>query len=308
MRMEVASSPVRAGIRPAVRGSRRRRRETRAMLFALPATTLIFVFTILAMGVSLYVSFHQWSVLSPREPFVGLANYTHALHSALFWLAMRNTAIYVLTLVPLVLVAALGLALLVQRAWAKSIFRTIYYLPSVTPGVVLSFVWLWLFEPQGLINKLLGVFHLPQPNWLMNPSTALLAIVLTSAWSALGYYMVIYIAGLADIPADLYEAARLDGAGAWAQLRFITLPLLNNTTIFVLVISSITAFQVFTQVYLMTQGGPGNATEVINYLIFVQAFQLFHMGYAAAISWLLFAAIFVIVLIQMRLFISRQFY
>ena len=195
-----------------------------------------------------------------------------------------------------VVITALPLALLCQRAERfQALFRTLYFLPSITPGVVLALVFYHLFGVWGQL--------------LDNAWTALPALAILGIWSGAGYNMVIFLAGLTEIPRHFYEAAEIDGANRWQQFRHVTIPLLRNTLVFVSVMTIIGSFQVFTSVYIMTQGGPERSTEVIAYTIFVNAFAIAgQMGYASALAWLLFAVVFVFVFIQMRVFQSRRIY
>jgi multiple sugar transport system permease protein len=304
--MQVAGAPAALTGRDAFR--RRVRRTYAGYFFVSPAALLIVVFSVVAIVVSFYISFFQWDILSEHHPFVGLANYRQALGGDnLFWIALGNTAYYVVFVVPGITVLGFGLALIANEAlFGRAIFRTIYFLPSITPMVVIALIWIWLYTPDGLLNTILGALGLPQPNWLSDPNTAMPAIIVMSIWQAVGYYTAIYMAGLADIPQDFYDAAKVDGANRLQEVRHITIPLLRNVTIFVTVTLAIAAFQMFTQVYVMTQGGPVNATETMQAIIYKNAFRYFKMGYASAISWLLFLVIFALVAIQMRIFRSRE--
>ena len=209
---------------------------------------------------------------------------------------MRHTAVYVVLSVAGTLITALPLALLCLRAhYGQALFRTLYFLPSITPGVVLALVFYHIFGNYGqLLDRSL---------------TALPALVLLGVWAGAGYNMVIFLAGLTEIPRFLYEAALVDGANRWQQFRHVTVPMLRNTLVFVTVMTVIGSFQVFTSVYIMTSGGPERSTEVIAYSIFINAFAVAgQMGYASALAWLLFAATFVFVFLQMRVFRSRRIY
>jgi multiple sugar transport system permease protein len=267
-------------------------------LYVAPALLIIAAFGLVSMVISFYISFHDYDAFAGASRFVGLANYRRALFEpdSYFWLAMRHTLFYVAMSVAGVLVTALPLALLCQRVRrGQALFRTLYFLPSITPGVVLSLVFFHLFGVWGQV--------------LDNAATALPALAFLGVWSGAGYNMVIFLAGLADIPQHLYDAARVDGAGRWHQFRHVTVPMLRNTLVFVTVMTIIGAFQVFTSVYIITSGGPERSTEVITYTIFINAFAVAgQMGYAAALAWLLFAVIFVFVFIQMRIFRSRNVY
>jgi multiple sugar transport system permease protein len=216
-------------------------------------------------------------------------------------MAVRNTAVYVL-FVPAGMALALALALLVNRRMpGVRLLRAVYFLPYITSFVAISLVWRWMFQPDvGLFNNLLGRIGVsPQP-WLSSPAAALPSLMLMSTWMYAGYMMVIFLAGLQSIPETLYESARMDGAGAWQRFRRITLPLLRPTLLFILVTMVIFMFQVFTAVYVMTEGGPLHATDVVVYHIYRTAWEYLRMGYASAMAWVLFALVFLVTLLQFR--------
>ena len=267
-------------------------------VYIAPAFLIAIVFSFVSMGMSLYASLHDYDVFVGASAYVGLDNYRRALFEpdSYFWLAMRHTLFYVFMSVAGVLLTALPLALICQRVRrGRTLVRTLYFLPSVTPGVVLALVFFHLF---GVWGRLLD-----------HPATALPALAILGVWSGVGYNMVLFLAGLNDIPPHLYDAAKVDGAGCWHQFWHVTIPMLRNTLVFVTVITIIHAFQVFISVYIMTQGGPERSTEVLTYSIFINAFAVAgQMGYASALSWLMFVVIFVFVFIQMRLFRSRNIY
>ncbi|NOZ27419.1 MAG: sugar ABC transporter permease [Chloroflexi bacterium] len=279
-------------------------------IFAGPATILIVLFSIISIVISLYLSFFNYDVISEVTPFVGFDNYREALYDdELFWISLKNTAIYVAGVVPGITVIGFLLALAGHKVThGRGVFRTVYFLPSITPMVVIALVWMWLYSPKGMINQILARIGIPGPNWLFDENLAMAAVIVMSIWQAVGYYTVIYLAGLADIPQDYYDAARVDGANWWQEIVYVTVPLLRNVTLFVTVTLAIAAFQMFTQVYVMTEGGPGTATMTMQFLIFRNGFQYFRMGYAAAISWLLFIVIFVLVMFQMRTTRSEQLF
>ena len=267
-------------------------------LYIAPAFAVTLVFSFVAMGISFWASLHHYDAFAGASEFAGFDNYRRALFAAdsYFWLSLKHTAIYSAMSVVGVLVTALPLALLCQKARRyQALFRTLYFLPSITPGVVLALVFYHLFGVWGQL--------------LDNAWTSLPALALLGVWSGAGYNMVIFLAGLTEIPRHFYEAAEIDGAGRWHQFRHVTVPLLRNTLVFVTVMTVINSFQVFTSVYIMTQGGPERSTEVIAYTIFINAFAVAgQMGYASALAWLLFAVVFVFVFIQMRVFRSRRIY
>lgn len=272
-----------------------------AWLFLGPSLLHLLLFSIGPILFALWLSFHQWSLVDPARPFVGLENYARLLEDAPFWRSVLNTALYVL-FVPVAMVVALGLALLVNRRFRGVRFlRTVFFLPYITSFVAISLTWRWMYEPDfGLLNNVLRRVGLGELPWLTSPATALPSLMLMSVWMYAGYMMVIFLAGLQSIPETLYESARIDGANAWQRFRRITLPLLRPTTLFVLVTMVIFMFQVFTAVYVMTEGGPLGATDVIVYHIYRNAWEYLRMGYASAMSWVLFAIVFAITLVQLR--------
>ena len=267
-------------------------------LYIAPAFAVTIVFSFVSMGISFWASLRHYDTFAGAAEYAGLDNYRRALFAddSYFWLSLKNTAVYSAMSVVGVLLTALPLAILCQKARRfQALFRTLYFLPSITPGVVLALVFYHLFGVWGQL--------------LDNAWTSLPALALLGVWSGAGYNMVIFLAGLTEIPKDFYEAAEIDGAGRWHQFRHITVPLLRNTLVFVMVMTIISSFQVFTSVYIMTQGGPERSTEVIAYTIFINAFAVAgQMGYASALAWLLFAVVFVFVFIQMRVFRSRRIY
>ena len=255
---------------------------------------------------TLWVSTHRWDLLAAEKPFIGLANYREMFRDPLFWNALRNTAIYALY-VPVTMALALGAALIVnQRLRGIRFIRAVVFLPYVVSYVAIAIVWQWIFNfDYGLLNHVLRLVNLPPVDWLANPKTALVAVMIVSAWVQVGYQMVVYLAGLQGIPESFYEAARLDGARGWQRLRYITLPLLRPVTVFIFVTGVIWSFQVFTLVYVMTEGGPVHSTDVLVYQIYQNAWEFRRLGYASAMSWVLFALLLALTLIQWRVLNRR---
>jgi multiple sugar transport system permease protein len=272
-----------------------------AWAFLAPSFLHLLVFSIGPILFSLWLSFHEWNLLEPTRPFVGLQNYAELAGDAAFWRAVRNTAVYVL-FVPIGMFVALGLALLVNQKFpGVHLLRTVFFLPYVTSFVAISLVWRWMFQPDiGLLNQVLASIGIPPQPWLSSPATALPSLMLMSVWMYAGYMMIIFLAGLQSIPVSLYESARIDGAGPWQRLLRITIPLLRPTMLFILVTMVIFMFQVFTAVYVMTEGGPLHSTDVVVYHIYRAAWEYLRMGYASAMAWVLFAIVFVITLVQFR--------
>lgn len=272
------------------------------LFFLLPSLAGVLLFTAGPVVASLGLSLYAWDLLTPPR-FVGLENFARLARDPDFVAAFLHTLGFIVGYLPLVMVLALGIALLLNRPlrW-MALYRTAFFLPVISSWVAVALLWKWLFNPQfGLVNEMLGLVGISGPAWLYSPDWAMPAIVITSVWKDLGFVAVLYLAGLQAIPGEYYEAAALDGAGAWDRFRNITLPLLTPTTFFVLVISLINSFQVFDQVYVMTGGGPAGATTVLVERIFANAFQYGKMGYASAMSWVLFALVFVVTVVQMRL-------
>jgi len=282
------------------------KRNLWGFLFALPALLLFAAFAIIPIARTFYISFFDYDLLNPPV-FAGLANYRTLLVEPRFHSALGHTFGYVvLTYVP-VLVVALGLALALNtRLPARGLFRTVYFVPVVMSWVVVSVIWKLIFHRNGLLNAtFLAPFGIPPQTWLTNQDLAPYAITLMSFWKEVGFFMVIFLAGLQAIPGDYFEAARVDGSNRWQLFRFMTLPLLQPTILFATVIAMITGLQVFIPQYVMTQGGPVNATLVLTLDIYQTAFQFQRMGKAAAMSVILFAIIAVIVLLQFKLYRSR---
>jgi len=279
---------------------KKRRNAAWAVFFLAPSAIPLVLFTLLPMVSSIQISLESWNLISAPK-FVGLANYAKLLASPTTGDALWHTLTYVLGYLPLVFVGGLVLALALNAGIpARSFFRATYFLPVITSWVVVALVWKWLLSPaDGLVNTVLGTLGLPQPGWWTDPNWAMASVVLASAWKDLGFVMVILLAGLQAIPADLYEAARIDGASAWRLFRHITLPLLTPSTFFVVVISLINGFQVFDQVYVMTRGGPQGASQVVVGQIYDLTFRYGRAGEAAALSWLLFAVILFMTVLQL---------
>jgi len=263
------------------------------LLFISPWLVGLAVFTVYPILASLYFSFTQYDVVSsPR--FIGLDNYVEAFtNDPLFYKAVGNTLSYALLALPLNMLVAVGVSLLLNmQVRGLALFRTVFFLPSIVPDIAAALLWGWLLNPQfGLVNALLKSVGLPALGWLADPTWAKPALVLIGLWG-FGGSMVIYLAALQDIPQHLYEAAEIDGAGTWAKTRHVTLPMLTPTIFFNLVLGLIGTFQYFTTAFVLTNGGPAGATTFYALLIYNNAFRYFKMGYASALSWLLFAFIF----------------
>lgn len=264
-----------------------------------PSLIGMFVFLMLPVASSFVLSFSSWDLIGEIQ-WIGLDNYWKALADPAVLGALRNTVTFIVGYLPVTVGIALGLALLLnRRIKGRVAFRAVYFVPVVTSWVAVSLIWKWLLNPQyGLVNIALGWLGIKGPGWLFDPAWAMTGVILTSIWKDIGFVTVIYLAGLQDIPDHLYEAASLDGTTPWQRFWHITVPMLMPTTFFVTTISLISSFQVFDQVWVMTQGGPAGATSVMVELIYKNAFSYYQMGYASAISWVLFALIFAVTVAQ----------
>ncbi len=277
--------------------------------FLSPWLVGFFVFTAGPILYSLYLSFTNDNMLQ-RPQWIGLANYQIALtESATFWHSMYDTLYYVMLSVPFNIILGILLAVLLnQKVRGQRIFRTIFYLPSVMSGVAISLLWLWILNPDfGLANVALATVGIHGPGWLTSQYWAKPALVLMGIWGV-GGTMVIFLAGLQGISADLYDAAYVDGASALARFRHVTLPMLTPTIFFNLIMSVLGGFQVFTQAYVMTSGGPNNSTMFYAYYLFEKAFEDLQMGYASALAWILFIIVMAITLVLLRTSYRWVFY
>ncbi len=272
-------------------------------LFILPTLFYFFVFIAFPLLFSFYLSFHSWNPLSDQRTFIGLDNYAELLRSESFLGSVVNTLTFTAGVIALTVVFSLLLATaLNQGLRGTGFFRGVFYSPIVTSFVATGLVWLWLLDPgYGAVNYAIGLVGLPRPGWASDPAWSMPTVVLTFAWREVGYFTIVYLAGLQGIPESLKEAARIDGATPWQVFRRITFPLLMPTTLFVIVLGLIRATQIsFGLIYVMTGGGPVGTTNVMVLYLYQQAFQFFRMGYASAVAYVLFAFIFVATLIQFR--------
>jgi multiple sugar transport system permease protein len=284
------------------------RRLDPGLLFAAPATLAIVAFFFVPVGAALALSFTDFDIYAVASwhnlRFVALRNYVRLLRDPLFATALGNTFYFVAVGVPLTIAISLGAALLVssRRVRFQGLFRTLFFLPVVTTLVAVAVVWRYMYHPRfGLLNQGLGALGLGPIDWLGDPRWAMPAIIVMAAWKNFGFNMIVLVAALQSIPDNLYEAARLDGASDLQQLRYVTLPLLAPTLLFVTVITVIGYFQLFAEPYVMTQGGPSNRTVSIVLLMYEQGFRWWNMGYAAAVAFLLFVIILGLTLLHRRL-------
>ncbi len=306
MTTQVVSGDRRAGETRLGRVRRLVWRERSAYLFIAPGVILFSVFTLAALIFAFYLTFHRWSIIEPEKPYVGMQNYQDMINDERFIQSILNTAYFTGASIPLQMLIGLTLALLLnQPVWGRALFRTAYYLPVITPFVVSAILWKWLYNGQyGLFNfYLLKTNLIDQPLlWLSDKNLAMPAVVMMTVWSGVGFSMVVYLAGLQSIPAELYDSAKLDGAGTLRRIRYITVPMLRPTTLFLLVIGIIGSLQVFTQIFVMTSGGPVNKTTTMVYYMYLWAFKYYDMGYASTLAFALFAMLLVFTALQLRLF------
>ncbi len=294
--------------------SRRRGRELGEWLsgyaFLAPSFIVLAVFTYFPVVYALGLSFFKWRILRGEPMFNGLTNYQLLLTSEDFWQAIWNTVYFAVGSIPTGMAIALFIALLLNRPMRMlAIYRTAYFLPTVTSMVAVSVVWMWIYHPDvGLMNYILQLLHLPAIRWLNDPRWAMPALILLGIWKGLGYNVIIYLAGLQNIPQHLYEAAQIDGANRWQLFRNVTWPLLTPTSFLILVMAVINSFQAFTEFHVMTQGGPLGSTTVIVYYLYQQAFQQFNMGYGSALAIVLFLIILGLTLIQNKVLGPRVHY
>lgn len=284
------------------------KRTAAAWIFLSPSLAVIVIFFVIPVLAALLLSFTDFDIYAlgnwENVRFIGFRNYLRILDTPLFWKALKNTFYFVLAGGPLSVAVSLGTALMLNSKLAKfkSFYRTIYFLPVVSSLIAVAIIWRYLYHPaHGILNYFLSAFGIAPIDWLGDPVLAMPAIIIMAVWKNFGYNMLIFIAGLQNIPEDLYEAAHLDGASGWQQFTEITLPMLKPTTVFVVMITVIGYFQLFAEPYVMTQGGPLNSTTSIVLLMYEQGFRWWSMGYAAAIAFVLFAIILFFTVIQMAL-------
>lgn len=278
-------------------------------VFILPSVIGVLVWQAGPMLYSIWLSLTDWDVLTPAR-FIGFANFSRMTREPLFWKALFVTFYFTIVIVPLNLVAGFAVALLLNtKVRGMAVYRTIYYLPTIVPQVASAILWLWLFNSDfGLLNAFLGTLGVPKIYWLQDERWVMPAFWLMSVWGSVGAGMIIYLAGLQGIPQQLYEAADVDGASAWRKLWHITIPQMSPIIFFNLVMGIIGTFQVFTPSYLITSGGPQNATLFYVLYLYRNAFEWFEMGYAAALAWVLFVIILILTLLVFKSLGSRVYY
>lgn len=277
--------------------------------FLLPSLIGFAVFSFLPLLISILISLTDWNGLDEltakgflHDHFVGLDNYKSILQSDEFWKVLKNTGLYIVLYLPLMLSVSIAIAHLLSRPRkGVGVFRVIYYIPVLTSWVAASLIWKSVLSPKyGAINSVLEIFGIQGPGWLLDERWAMPAIVLVSVWKDMGFFGLILLSGMVGINKSYYEAAEIDGAGGWTKFWRITLPLLTPAIFYVLIVSLINSFQLFPQIMIMTDGGPNGATQVMVERIYKYGFRYYKMGYASALSWILFLIIMVCTMIQMR--------
>jgi multiple sugar transport system permease protein len=271
--------------------------------FIAPNFIGYFVFTFFPVAASLLLSFFNWSGGSGQISFAGISNYTQMLNNETFRISLGNTIIYAACTVPLTMACALALAILLnQSIKGRNFFRSVFFFPHVASIVAIAVVWNMLFHPNmGPVNQILQAFGVKEPpRWAASTTWALPTIIMAAVWRSMGYYMVIYLAGLQSIPRELYESARIDGAGFLQSFKYITFPMLTPTTFFVVIMLTIGCFKVFELIWLMTQGGPGRSSYVLVMHIYRSAFVEYRFGYASAVAIVLFLIVLCVTIFQFR--------
>lgn len=295
------------GVRSASRTRRKRREYLLFLLFIAPNAVLLAVFAYWPIVFNGILSLTSWDMVSPHIPFVGLANYKDMFSDTDFWWVILRTVLFSGAVVIGCVVAGLAVAILLnQKLRGRNVVRTVAFAPHILSGVAMGTVWLFIFDPQiGLMKMVLGKIGADGPAWMTDSNWALAGLIIVYLWKTIGFVAVVYVAGLQGMPTDLYEAAKLDGAGAWTLFRKITFPLLSPVTFFVVVVTIVATFQAFDVIAIMTDGGPGDATTTISWYIYKEAFQALDAGHAGAGALVMFVILIAITAAQAR-FMERK--
>lgn len=280
-----------------------------ALLFLSPTLVIFSAFILFPVFFSFYLSFHSWNMFGGDTHFIGFDNYSKMFQSTEFWQVLGNTAIYTIGTIPLNMILSLLVAyVLNKKLVGKKFLRTAIFAPVIISPVAAAVIWRWMYDPNfGLVNYLISFFGIHSINWLNDPTAAMFALIIMGVWKTFGINMVLFSAGLQGIPENYFEAAELDGAGRWAKFWHITIPMLAPTTFFILIMSMISSFQVFDIVYVLTSGGPMGSTKVLVFYVYEYAFKFFEMGYASAISYFLFAVLFILTMLQVKYMKSKAY-
>ena len=276
-------------------------------LFLIPAGVILVLFFFIPFFESFLLSFQDYKHNIYQPHWIGFQNYINLFNAPIFWKTMVNTFIYLIGAVPVLVVLPLIIAIAVnQKLRGINIYRTLIYIPVIVSLVVAGIAWKWLYASNGVLNYLISFIHLPPVGWLTDPNVAIYSVIAVTVWKGLGYYMVIYLAALTAVPKDLYEAADIDGANEVLKHLTVTVPHLKPTIALVSIISSISAMKVFVEIYVMTQGGPMNASKTIVYYIYQRAFENLDLGYASAAGVVLLIIIMILSVINMKFFESEK--
>ena len=287
----------------------RRKEGLVAAVMVAPNLIGLLVFMVVPTVISILMSFTDWNLLNTSS-FIGLTNFKEAFSDPLFWKTLKNTVVYVFWKVPFNIFISLILAVLInQRMYGRTFFRAILFLPMIASSVSVALLWQPLFDmSSGMLNKILTTIGLPPSTWIYDPKTSMMSVVIVALWKEIGYYMVMFLAGLQSIPSTYYEAASIDGASAARKFLFITIPLISPTTFFVMIISIIGSFQIFDLTTVLTAGGPSNSTNTLIMYVYQAGFRFFRMGYASALSTILFVIVLIFTIIQDKLSKKWVFY
>lgn len=287
----------------------RRKEGLVAAVMVAPNLVGLLIFMVVPTVISILMSFTDWNLLNTSS-FIGLANFKEAFSDPLFWKTLKNTVVYVFWKVPFNIFISLILAVLInQRMYGRTFFRAILFLPMIASSVSVALLWQPLFDmSSGMLNKILTTIGLHPSTWIYDPKTSMMSVVIVALWKEIGYYMVMFLAGLQSIPSTYYEAASIDGASAARKFLFITIPLISPTTFFVMIISIIGSFQIFDLTTVLTAGGPSNSTNTLIMYVYQAGFRFFRMGYASALSTILFVIVLIFTIIQDKLSKKWVFY
>ncbi|WP_294395096.1 carbohydrate ABC transporter permease [uncultured Clostridium sp.] len=268
---------------------RKLKNAVRVLIFILPALIPLGILWLFPMAEAIFMSFTDWDYMSSTYDIIGFDNYKSIFSYTMFYEALKNTVVFTLgTLIPTIAGGLFTAVLLKKKIKGSAIYKAIIFSPWVTPTVVISIVWSWIFEPQyGLANYILQFFNLPKSQWLQSSDTAMYAVVLVTIWKGFGWAMIFYLTALERVPKELYEAASVDGAGRWQKFKSITLPLISPTTFFLTIITTIDSLKAYDQIRVLTQGGPSGSTRTILYLYYQTAFENFNIGEATSIAVIL---------------------
>ncbi|GGB42659.1 carbohydrate ABC transporter permease [Fictibacillus barbaricus] len=285
-----------------------KRKPLTPYLFLVPACIILGAFIFYPLLQAVWMSFTDYNMISDPA-FVGFENYKEIVEDDLFWKTLGQTFLYLIVVVPTLVILPIFLAILVnQKIKGIGFFRSAYYVPVVTSMVVVGITWKWVYADQGILNYLLesvGIIDGPV-HWLTSPTSSIFAVMAVTVWKGLGYYMVIYLAGLQAIPSDLFEAADIDGANKWKQIFHITIPMLMPSIIIVTIMSSISAMKVFEEIYVMTGGGPLNSSKTLVFYIYQEAFEKLRMGYASAVGVILLLITLVLSIINLKVMSKKE--